>query len=69
MNDVTLDDPVTFSQPVQLHFVAHALPPGEELMEYICVDNDQYGVAGGFENPYKGKGFGLEVQPGEFIKK
>jgi hypothetical protein len=69
MNDVTLDDPVTFAQPVQLHFVAHALPPGEELMEYICVDNDQYGVAGGLENPYKGKGFGLEVQPGEFIKK
>jgi hypothetical protein len=69
VNDVTLDDPVTFSQLVQLHFVAHALPPGEELMEYICVDNDQYGAAAGLENPYKGKGFGLEVQPGEFIKK
>jgi len=69
VNDVTLDDPVTFSQLVQLHFVAHALPPGQELMEYVCVDNDQYGVAAALENPYKGKGFGLEVQPGEFIKK
>jgi len=69
VNDVTLDDPVTFSRLVQLHFVAHALPPGQELMEYVCVDNDQYGVAAGLENPYKGKGFGLEVQPGEFIQK
>jgi hypothetical protein len=68
MNDLTLDDPVTFSHPVQLHYAAHALPPGEELMEYICVDNDQYGAAAGLENPYKGKGFGLEVNPGELKK-
>jgi len=67
-NDVTLDDALTFSRPVELHYVAHVLPPGSELMEYICVDNDQYGAAAGLENPYKSKGFGLEVIPGEFIK-
>ncbi len=67
-DDLTLDDPATFSHPVQLHFTARAIPPGDTLMEYICVDNDQYGIAGGLENPYKGKGFGLEVTPGELKK-
>ena len=66
--DLTLDDPLTFSRPVQLHFTARAIPPGDELMEYICVENDQYGAAAGLENPYKGKGFGLEVKPGELKK-
>jgi hypothetical protein len=67
-DDLTLDDPLTFSHPVQLHFTARAIPPGDTLMEYICVDNDQYGAAAGLENPYKGKGFGLEVTPGEIKK-
>ena len=65
VDDLTLDDPLTFSHPVQLRFTARAIPPGDTLMEYVCVDNDQYGIAGGIENPYKGKGFGLEVTPGE----
>jgi hypothetical protein len=26
--------------------------PGDELMEYVCLENDQFGLAGGHPNPY-----------------
>jgi hypothetical protein len=64
-NDFTLDDPGAFSRPVQLKFAAKVLPPGQDLMEFICTENNQYGVAAGIENVYKDKGYGLEVRPGE----
>ena len=64
-NDFTLDDPGAFSRPVQLKFAAKVLPPGEDLMEFICTENNQYGVAAGIENVYKDKGYGLEVKPAE----
>ena len=59
-DDFTLDDPGAFSRPVQLKFSARALPPGEELMEFICAENNQYGIAGGIPNIYLEKGYGLE---------
>jgi len=62
-NDFTLDDPGAFSRPVQLKFAAKVLPPGSELMEFICTENNQYGTAAGIENIYKDKGYGLEVKP------
>jgi hypothetical protein len=62
-NDFTLDDPGAFSRPVDLKFMAKALPPGDELMEFICTENNQYGSAGGIPNIYKDKGYGLEVTP------
>lgn len=40
-NDFLLDDPGAFSRPVNLRFTARALPPGEELKEFICAENDQ----------------------------
>ena len=61
-NDFTLDDPGALSRPVQLKFTAKALPPGSELMEFICTENNQYGTAAGIENIYQGKGYGLEKQ-------
>ena len=64
-NDFTLDDPGAFSRPVQLKFSAKVQPPGSELMEFICTENNQYGVAAGIENVYKDKGYGLEVTPGQ----
>ena len=64
-NDFTLDDPGAFSRPVQLKFAAKVQPPGSELMEFICTENNQYGVAAGIENVYKDKGYGLEVAPGQ----
>jgi hypothetical protein len=39
-NDVTIDDPGAYSKPFTLHFTAR-LRPGEELMEYICQENNQ----------------------------
>jgi hypothetical protein len=62
-NDFTLDDPGAFSRPLQLKFSARALPPDQELMEFVCTENNQYGIAGGIVNPYIEKGFGLEKQP------
>ena len=64
-NDFTLDDPGAFSRPVQLKFTARAVPPGSELMEFICTENNQYGIAAEIPNIYKDSGFGLEVKPGE----
>ena len=63
-NDFTLDDPGAFSRPVQLKFTARILPPGQEMMEYICTENNQYGIAAEIPNIYRDNGYGLEVQPG-----
>ena len=62
-NELTLDDPGAFSRPVNLKFTAKALPPDEELLEFICVENNQFGIAAGLPNVYKDKGFGLEQAP------
>jgi len=63
LDEFTLDDPGAFSKPVQLKFTARALPPGSELMEFICTENNQYGTAADIPNIYRDKGYGLEVQP------
>ena len=63
INEFTLDDPGALAHPVQLKFTAHAQPPGSELMEFICTENNQYGVAADIPNAYRDKGYGLEVQP------
>ena len=55
VNEFTLDDPGTFARPVTLKFTATALPPGEELMEFICTENNQYGIADGITSPYAPK--------------
>jgi hypothetical protein len=62
-NELTIEDPGAFSKPVQLKFTARATPPGSELMEFICSENNQYGIAGSIHNPYLERGFGLEVEP------
>ena len=61
VNDFTLDDPGAFSRPVQMQFTARALPPGHELMEFICTENNQFGTAAGIANIYREKGYGLET--------
>ena len=63
INEFTLDDPGALEHPVQLKFTAHAQPPGSELMEFICTENNQYGVAADIPNIYRDKGYGLEVEP------
>ena len=64
-NDFTLDDPGAFARPVQLKFMARAVRPDVELMEYICTENNQYGIAAGIENVYQEKGYGLEIKAAE----
>lgn len=46
-NQVTIDDPGAYSRPFTTTYTA-TLQPGDELMEYICAENNNYGVAGGF---------------------
>jgi hypothetical protein len=48
VNDFTIEDPDTFTKPVQLRYVARIVKPGLELMEYICAENNQIGIAGGY---------------------
>ena len=55
VNDFTIDDPGTFSRPVQLKFTANLAAPGIELMEYICTENNQLGIAGGYRLNTEGK--------------
>jgi hypothetical protein len=47
-NDFTLDDPGAFSRPLQLKFTATHIRPDLDLMEFICLEDNQYGIAGGF---------------------
>jgi hypothetical protein len=49
---VTVDDPGAYSRPFTLTFNARLSNPGDELMEYICQENNQYGVAGGHVNQF-----------------
>jgi len=52
VNTVTIDDPGAYSKPFTVTFTARLQAPGDEIMEYICQENNQYGVAGGHENPF-----------------
>jgi hypothetical protein len=48
INEFTLDDPGAFSRPVYLTFTATHIRPDLDLMEFICLEDNQYGIAGGF---------------------
>ena len=48
VNDFTLDDPGAYARPVQLRFTATHIRLGLDLLEFICLEDNQYGVAGGF---------------------
>ena len=54
VNEVTIDDPGAYSRPFTVTFDATLSPPNDELMEYVCQENNQYGVAGGHSNPFAG---------------
>src|SRR6266540_2220613 len=42
-NQVTIDDPGAYTKPFTVKFMA-TWTPGDELLEYICQENNQYGV-------------------------
>jgi hypothetical protein len=51
-NEVTIEDPGAFSRPFNTTWTARLAAPGDEIMEYICQENNQYGIAGGHKNPF-----------------
>ena len=53
--DVTITDPGTFTRPFTVTFTARLSVPGSEIMEYICIENNQYGLPQGITNPSVGK--------------
>ena len=48
VNEFTLEDPGAFSKTVRLKFTAKRVRPDVELMEDICTENNQAGIAGGY---------------------
>ena len=51
--DVTIDDPGAYSRPFTATYTA-TLEPDSEIMEYICIENNQYGLAQGKNLPLTG---------------
>ena len=49
VNDFTLIDPGAYSRPVQLKFMGRRVRQDVELMEDICTENNQAGIAGGYK--------------------
>ena len=52
VNEFTLEDPGAFSKPVTMKFTGRLLRPdlktgGGDLMEFICLENNEYGAAAG----------------------
>jgi hypothetical protein len=45
--EVTIEDPGAYTKPFTVKFAARLSNPGDELMEYICQENNQFGIAGG----------------------
>ena len=51
--EITIDDPGAYSRPWTSKFVATLQPANQELMEYVCIENNHYGVAGGWRSDAK----------------
>jgi hypothetical protein len=52
VNEVTIEDPGAFSRPFTVTFTARLSPPTDDILENICQENNQFGVAGGHANPF-----------------
>jgi hypothetical protein len=48
---VTIDDPGAFTRPFDVTFTARLATPESEILEYFCVENNQYGLPGGISHP------------------
>jgi hypothetical protein len=51
VREVTIDDPGAYAKPFTLKFTATLSNPGDEIMEYICNENNQYGASGSAATP------------------
>jgi hypothetical protein len=54
MQEVTIDDPGAYSRPFTVRFPAMLSAPGDDLIEYVCQENNQYGIASGSSKPSAG---------------
>ena len=54
VQEVTLDDPGAYSRPFTVTFQATLSPPSDDLIEYVCQENNQYGIASGSNKPSAG---------------
>jgi len=45
--EVVIDDPGAFSRPLTVRYESTLRPPTDDLMEYVCQENNQYGFASG----------------------
>jgi hypothetical protein len=48
---VTIDDPGAFTRPFDVTFTAKLATPESEIMEYFCIENNQYGLPAGITGP------------------
>jgi hypothetical protein len=60
-NELTIEDPGAFTRPVTMTFTARLLRPDPktgvgDLMEFICLEDNQYGAAGGLKGIGGGTG-------------
>jgi hypothetical protein len=53
--DVTIEDPGAFTRPFNVTYTARLGTPESEILEYICIENNQYGLAQGIQAPVKGE--------------
>ena len=52
VNAMTIEDPMYYSKPFTVTFTARLQGPSDEILENICQENNQYGPAGGHQNPF-----------------
>jgi hypothetical protein len=54
VQEVTLDDPGAYLRPFTVTFQATLSPPSDDMIEYVCQENNQYGIASGSSKPSAG---------------
>jgi hypothetical protein len=54
VRDVTIDDPGAYSTPFTLTTQFTLSPPNDDIIEYVCQENNQYGAASGATRPAAG---------------
>ena len=47
VREVTIDDPGAYSRPFTVTYQSTLVQPRDELLEYVCQENKQYGFASG----------------------
>jgi hypothetical protein len=53
VNRVTIEDPEAYTRPFTVSFTAKLGRPDSEILEYICIENNQYGLPAAHPSPYK----------------